>query len=56
MERTDWRENKTAGWVMNRANKSWLLDDITQDGLDGSRVGLWIVESLATSGLYCMIF
>ena len=22
----------------------------------GSRVGLWIVESLATSGLYCMIF
>ena len=21
----------------------------------GSRVGLWIVESLATAGLYCMI-
>ena len=53
-----------AGW--HHLEQEPFLEESGEDELEGkwyetscvpgSRVGLWIVESLATSGLYCMIF
>ena len=62
-----WTGQTRTGWMTSLdLVQEPCLEENGEDGLEGkwsetsclpgSRVGLWIVKSLPTSGLYCMIF